>query len=240
VSVFGFASVGEVLIGQGMWMLAFAALMRFGQRLFGSIAGCCGLGIAGSYGALLYATGCLWTAPFSLVMFGPGAAGLSVFGLLLSAQRKAAFASCMPSFFVTFAALGMALAGPVWLTDLENAHRARLQLFASRMSSVAPHSNEPPRGHLRLQPPPGARTYVGAWKAAEKDERARARLLSEALGLRTVPCLPIHAPLKAWRAQDARTFAQLAELLHDGLLACPFAGVDVDALEYIVLLPFAG
>jgi hypothetical protein len=54
-----------------------------------------------------------------------------------------------------------------------------------------------------------------------------------------VPCQPLYAPLEAWREHEPRNFGQLSTLLQDGLLQCPFAGVDLEALEYILTLLFA-
>jgi hypothetical protein len=230
--------VGAMLVGLGAVIAALGILSRLWPRPFGVIGALCLLGFAGFYAAMLWQTDCLWTAPLSLVMLSPAAAGVSVTGLLFARRPALAWASAMPSAIVTVCGVAAAVAGASWLTEYERLHRAPLEIFGSRMATALEHANETAAFQIAGSPPVGARGYVREWIAASGDQRAKAKLLSGALGLRTVPCQAIRSSLPGWRAKDARSFGELARLLHDGLFTCPFAGVDVDALEYVVLLPF--
>jgi hypothetical protein len=83
--------------------------------------------------------------------------------------------------------------------------------------------------------PSGALDFDRAWRAASGDAQRQATLVSSEIDLRLAPCRATRAPLQAWRQQDGKTAKALFGLVVDGLKQCDDSGVDVDALEYLLL-----
>jgi hypothetical protein len=217
-----FAVGSIVLLGVVVMAMAvlLAALPRIGRWLVPLLTA----GVIGFQVVSIVSTRVLWLSVHGVALLYASSAIFVLPRIWLGRKggKRWAFVGAVPT---ALSLVSMVLAG-AFLTHEVERHHASLVSLRNRVSGQIADD---------MTIPPGAEVLASKLQQSETSS-AKARLFSNELGLRTAPCVPLHKPLAAWRKSTPRTGAQLASLLLDGLDQCPHAGVDVDALCYMLTL----
>jgi len=87
--------------------------------------------------------------------------------------------------------------------------------------------------------PAGAVDFDAAWwSTADADAEGKAEIMSHELGRRLYPCQAARPDLTRWRANERRSGRELTNLVVRALRQCDRVGIDIDALEHLILLPW--
>jgi hypothetical protein len=146
---------------------------------------------------------------------------------------------------IVFCALGVlpvpaALHFALVQEELRVVYHARVEQIHAHLFSVFEQGASRVPSLPAPMPPPGAVELDRSWwQLADNDVSGKGRLLVAELHLRLMaPCLPVKPKWEAWLAQEGRDSRSLLPIVMEGLRTCDDVGVDIDAVEHLLLLPF--
>ena len=225
---------------------------RYAQSWLALVAGAAFL-----FGLVLWKwqRGVRWVALFVLLV----PAGINVAAI---SQLHLAASSVAASIVLTDVLACISLAGLLWCAPPSTAWRAavalgvgalvlQLTFIGTQGAARREFRERVERMHTRLAAmlesgkaerpasvPKGAADFDQSWRAAKGDPRTLTQLMSNEINLRLAPCTAVQAPLANWRSQSTQTPGGLLDLVAAGLTKCDDAGIDLDALEYVMATPY--